>query len=81
VDLVKRRARFVLLACISCFGGGLLGSADPAAVAVEPRAVWVWGSNRSGQLGRATQNFHVPSMLDGLGDVTALAGGGSCRRP
>lgn len=38
--------------------------------------MWAWGSNRSGQLGVPTSNFHVPSSLDGLGDVTALAGGG-----
>ena len=73
---MKRRVRFLPPAGIACLGAWLLGSADPPAATAEPLSVWVWGSNRSGQLGRPVQNFHVPSALDGLPDVVALAGGG-----
>lgn len=66
-------ASFVLAAGL---GVALLGSAAPTPAPTEPLAVWVWGSNRSGQLGRPTQNFHIPAMLDELGDVIAVAGGG-----
>lgn len=73
---MKRRVRFLPLTCVASLGAWLLGSAPPPSPASEPLAVWVWGSNRSGQLGRPVQNFHVPSLLDGLPDVVALAGGG-----
>jgi alpha-tubulin suppressor-like RCC1 family protein len=72
---VKRLFR---LSCLALGASLLAGNTAPLAPAspATTRAVWAWGSNRSGQLGVPTSNFHVPKMLEGMADVTALAGGG-----
>lgn len=72
---MKRLFRFSCLALAASLLAASAAPLDPAASAAS-LSVWAWGSNRSGQLGVPTSNFHVPNMLEGLGDVTALAGGG-----